>query len=398
MRKSTQNHFEFIALMAALMSIVALSLDALLPALEIIGIAVGNTDAASNQLLITLFFLGMGSGPLLFGPLSDSVGRKPVVYIGFGLFMASSLICISAVSLPWMIAGRILQGASLSAPRTISIAMIRDRFSGDYMARIMSFVTVVFLLVPVIAPALGKIVMDIWNWKAIFYLQVIIAGIVCFWFWKRQPETLPKEKRSGFKAITILRGFKAVLSFRRTILFTVIWGLITGAFLVYLSTSQQIFEVQYDLKEHFPILFAGLAISIGTATFLNGSLVLKFGMRKLIIWALFAFTGISLIYTLLFYDAVNPNIAILMLFLGLQFFAVGFLFGNLRSMAMEPLGHIAGVGAAITGFLATAMSVPISAWIGHFVTTSALPLFLGFLICGLLSLMLLAIAEYRPRA
>lgn len=380
------------------MSIVALSLDALLPALEIIGIAVGNTDAASNQLLITLFFLGMGSGPLLFGPLSDSVGRKPVVYIGFGLFMASSLICISAVSLPWMIAGRILQGASLSAPRTISIAMIRDRFSGDYMARIMSFVTVVFLLVPVIAPALGKIVMDIWNWKAIFYLQVIIAGIVCFWFWKRQPETLPKEKRSGFKAITILRGFKAVLSFRRTILFTVIWGLITGAFLVYLSTSQQIFEVQYDLKEHFPILFAGLAISIGTATFLNGSLVLKFGMRKLIIWALFGFTGISLIYTLLFYDAVNPNIAILMLFLGLQFFAVGFLFGNLRSMAMEPLGHIAGVGAAITGFLATAMSVPISAWIGHFVTTSALPLFLGFLICGLLSLMLLAIAEYRPRA
>jgi MFS transporter, DHA1 family, multidrug resistance protein len=384
--------------MAALMSIVALSLDALLPALEIIGIAVGNTDAASNQLLITLFFLGMGSGPLLFGPLSDSVGRKPVVYIGFGLFMASSLICISAVSLPWMIAGRILQGASLSAPRTISIAMIRDRFSGDYMARIMSFVTVVFLLVPVIAPALGKIVMDIWNWKAIFYLQVIIAGIVCFWFWKRQPETLPKEKRSGFKAITILRGFKAVLSFRRTMLFTVIWGLITGAFLVYLSTSQQIFEVQYDLKEHFPILFAGLAISIGTATFLNGSLVLKFGMRRLIIWALFGFTGISLIYTLLFYDAVNPNIAILMLFLGLQFFAVGFLFGNLRSMAMEPLGHIAGVGAAITGFLATAMSVPISAWIGHFVTTSALPLFLGFLICGLLSLMLLAIAEYRPRA
>lgn len=380
------------------MSIVALSLDALLPALEIIGIAVGNTDAASNQLLITLFFLGMGSGPLLFGPLSDSVGRKPVVYIGFGLFMASSLICVSAVSLPWMIAGRILQGASLSAPRTISIAMIRDRFSGDYMARIMSFVTVVFLLVPVIAPALGKIVMDIWNWKAIFYLQVIIAGIVCFWFWKRQPETLPKEKRSGFKAITILRGFKAVLSFRRTMLFTVIWGLITGAFLVYLSTSQQIFEVQYDLKEHFPILFAGLAISIGTATFLNGSLVLKFGMRRLIIWALFGFTGISLIYTLLFYDAVNPNIAILMLFLGLQFFAVGFLFGNLRSMAMEPLGHIAGVGAAITGFLATAMSVPISAWIGHFVTTSALPLFLGFLICGLLSLMLLAIAEYRPRA
>lgn len=378
------------------MSIVALSLDALLPALEIIGIAVGNTDASSNQLLITLFFLGMGSGPLLFGPLSDSVGRKPVVYIGFGLFIVSSFICISAATLPWMIAGRMLQGASLSAPRTISIAMIRDRFSGDYMARIMSFVTVVFLLVPIIAPAVGKVMLDLWNWQAIFYLQVVIGILVCIWFWKRQPETLPREKRSGFRAIVIFSGFKQVLAYRRTMLYTVIWGLITGAFLVYLSTSQQIFEVQYGLKEHFPMLFAGLAITIGTATFLNGSLVIKFGMRRLITWALFGFTGISLLYTVLFNNSINPDISILMSFLGLQFFAVGFLFGNLRSMAMEPLGNIAGVGAAITGFLATAMSVPISAWIGHFVTTSALPLFLGFMICGLISLLLLGVAEYHP--
>lgn len=379
------------------MSIVALSLDALLPALDIIGIAVGNTDASSNQLLITLFFLGMGSGPLVFGPLSDSVGRKPVVYIGFGLFILSSIICVTAVSLPWMITGRMLQGASLSAPRTISIAMIRDRFSGDYMARIMSFVTVVFLLVPIIAPAVGKIMLDLWNWQAIFYLQVFIGILVCIWFWRRQPETLLKENRSGFRPNIIWRGFKQVLSYRVTMLFTVIWGLITGAFLVYLSTSQQIFEVQYGLKEHFPILFAGLAITIGTATFLNGKFVIKYGMRRLITWALIGFTGIALIYTLLFYNTMNPSITVLMIFLGLQFFAVGFLFGNLRSMAMEPLGHIAGVGAAITGFLATAMSVPISAWIGHFVISSALPLFIGFLICGLLSLLLLGIAMYRPK-
>ena len=381
--------------MAALMSIVALALDALLPALDIIGIAVGNRDPEANQLLIIMFFLGMGTGPLLFGPVSDSVGRKPVVYIGFALFIAASFLCVSATSMEWMVVGRILQGASLSAPRTISIAMIRDRFSGDYMARIMSFVTVVFILVPVVAPAIGKFILDQWDWKAIFYIQVLFSLLVCLWFWRRQPETLPREKRSGFRAIMIVHGFREVIGYRRTMVFTTIWGLITGSFLVYLSTSQQIFELQYGLPDLFPYLFAGLAITIGSATFLNGSLVLKLGMRRLITWALFAFTGIPLLYAMLYAGGQNPSVWILMAFLGLQFFAVGFLFGNLRSMAMEPLGHIAGIGAAITGFIATMMSVPISAWIGHFVKDSALPLFLGFLVCGLISLSLLAYSNYR---
>ena len=178
MQKKDQSHLEFIALMAALMSAVALALDALLPALDLIGIAVGNQDPAKNQWLVTLFFLGVGSGPLLFGPISDSVGRKPMVYIGFGLFIMASLLCVSSKSLGWMVLGRFLQGVALSAPRTISIAMIRDKFSGDYMARIMSFVTVVFILVPVVAPALGKLILDFFGWKAIFYFQAGFATAV----------------------------------------------------------------------------------------------------------------------------------------------------------------------------------------------------------------------------
>lgn len=397
MTAEQRGHTEFIALMAALMSIVALALDALLPALDIIGIAVGNPDPTANQLLITLFFLGMGTGPLLFGPISDSVGRKPVVYIGFTLFIGASAICVAAESLEWMITGRILQGISLSAPRTISIAMIRDRFSGDYMARIMSFVTVVFILVPIVAPAFGKLILDYLGWEAIFYVQVGFSLLVALWFWRRQPETLPLRNRTGFSALMVLRGFRQVLSYRRTMIFTYIWGLITGSFLVYLSTSQQIFEKQYAMPDLFPYLFAGLAITIGSATFLNGTLVLRFGMRKLITAALIVYTLTPLGYWLLFADGVNPPVWTLMVFLGLQFFAVGFLFGNLRSMAMEPLGHIAGIGAAITGFLATLMSVPISTWIGQFVTDSALPLFLGFLCCGTVSLLLLGYSNYRLR-
>ncbi|MBT8293853.1 MAG: MFS transporter, partial [Eudoraea sp.] len=190
MVKKVQSQLEFVALMAALMSIAALALDALLPALDIIGNAVGVTNPSHNQLLITLFFLGLGTGPLLFGPISDSIGRKPVVYMGFGLFIFASLLCVYSQRLELMITGRILQGVSLSAPRTISIAMIRDKYSGDYMARVMSFVTVVFILVPIIAPAMGKWILDFYGWEAIFHVQVAFGILVAAWFWRRQPETL----------------------------------------------------------------------------------------------------------------------------------------------------------------------------------------------------------------
>ena len=376
--------------MAALMSIAALALDALLPALDPIGTALAVSSPAENQLLITLFFLGLGVGPLLFGPVSDSIGRKPVVYLGFLVFVLSSMVCVFANSLEIMIIGRILQGISLSAPRTISVAMIRDTYSGDYMARIMSFVTVVFILVPIIAPALGKFILDRLGWEAIFHVQVGFSILVCWWFWKRQPETLPRTRRSSFRGRIFIEGFRELLNYRQTVAFTIIWGFITGSFLVYLSTSQQIFEQQYDLQDAFPYIFAALAITIGTATLLNGSLVVRLGMLRLVTVSILLYVLTALVYILAFYNGQNPAVEVLMVFFGLQFFAVGFIFGNLRSLAMEPLGHIAGVGAAITGFVATIMAVPISAYIGAFVVDSVLPMFVGFLVCGLLSCLILA--------
>ncbi len=368
------------------MSIVALAIDALLPALDIIGVAIGTTNPVDNQLLITMIFLGLGIGPLVFGPISDSIGRKPVVYIGFTLFIGASFICIYAQSLEVMILGRILQGAALSAPRTISIAMIRDTYSGDYMARIMSFITVVFLLVPIVAPAMGKFILDQYNWYAIFYVQIVFSVIVSIWFWKRQSETLAINHRIPFTRRIFKDGFLELIRYKDTIGYTIISGFIVGSFLVYLSSSQQIFTEQYQLKEEFPYIFAALAIAIGTATFLNGTLVLRFGMQKMVTTALLGFFGVSLLYILLFHNGLNPSLWVLMLFFGLQFFAIGFLFGNLRSLAMQPIGHIAGIGAAITGFVSTLMAVPISTFIGRFVTDSALPLFIGFLICSTLSL------------
>jgi len=383
------SQFEFVALMASLMSVVALAIDALLPALEIIGVTIGTTNVVDNQLLITMIFLGLGFGPLIFGPLSDSLGRKPVVYMGFALFIGASFICVNATSLEVMVVGRILQGIGLSAPRTISIAIIRDMYSGDYMARIMSFVTVVFILVPVIAPALGKFVLDYYNWHGIFYIQVVISLFVSFWFWKRQPETLSIENKKVFSATGFIGEFKELFKFKKTVGFTIISGFITGSFMVYLSSSQQIFQNQYNLEEEFPYIFAGLAIAIGAAVFSNGVLVIKYGMEKLITVALVSFFVVSATYVALFYNSPNPDVRILILFFGLQFFSIGFLFGNIRAMAMEPVGHIAGTAAAVTGCISTIMAVPISIFIGRFIADTALPLFVGFSICAALAIGLL---------
>ncbi len=388
-----QSQTEFIILMASLMSIVALSIDAILPALEAIGVSIGTTDSTDNQKLITMIFLGLGFGQLIFGPLSDSIGRKPIIYMGFTLFVLASFLCVMAQSLEMMIVGRILQGIGLSAPRTISIAMVRDSFSGDYMAKIMSFIVAIFILVPVVAPALGKLLLDSFGWKSIFNGQLIFGAIIMIWLWKRQPETLHPENKIKLSKELFINGLKEFMKFKTSIAFTLISGLITGSFMVYLSASQDIFQNQYGMVEEFPYIFAALAISVGFATFLNGTFVLKYGMYKLVRAFLLLFTAIPLVYLLFFYGKPNPNVYILVSFFGMQFFAIGFLFGNLRSLAMQPVGHIAGVGAAINGFVSTIMAVPIATYIGSFIKTTASPLFIGFLICGCASLLVLIVLK-----
>ncbi|UII75300.1 multidrug effflux MFS transporter [Flagellimonas sp. HMM57] len=398
MQKENQKpNFEFIALMAALMSIVALSIDALLPAIPNIGEAIKSTDATDNQMLITMIFLGLGVGQLFFGPLSDCYGRKPVVYLGMLVFGIASVICIVAPSLEWMVFGRILQGIGLSTARTIAIAIIRDTYKGDYMARVMSFVTAFFILVPIVAPAIGKVILDAFNWQAIFYMQLGCTFLVGVWFWKRQPETLRPEYKIPITTHMFTDGLKEFLRYRETVAFTFVSGLVTGAFLVYLSASQHIFEDLYNLKDTFPYIFAGLSVSIGLSTFSNGKLVLRFGMRKLSFMALIAFCGNATLFVLLFWGSPNPSVFILVIFLFLQFFCLGFMWGNFRSIAMEPIGHIAGIGAAINGFVSTVISVPIASFIGNFVEDRVLPLFIGLALCGFASLAIFMMIKKTKR-
>lgn len=378
---------EFIILMASLMSLVALSIDTLLPALPQIGESLNVANATDNQLIITMIFLGLGFGQLIFGPLSDSFGRKPMIYFGFIVFVIASVICVTTESFEMMIAGRVLQGIGLSSPRTIAIAMVRDTFSGDYMAKILSIIVVFFILVPVVAPTFGQWILNFASWEMIFNVNLILGVGVVIWFWLRQPETLKESNRIKFRMRIFYDGTKEFLRHKEAIAFTLVSGFITGSFMVYLSTSQQIFQEQYNLGDLFPYIFASTALAIGSATFLNSRLVLRFGSRKLGFIAITSYFFISLLYIICFSSGVNPSIYVLIAFFLVQFFTIGLIFGNLRALAMEPLGHIAGIGAAINGFVSTIMAVPIANFIGSFVKVSVLPLFIGFSVFGFLSIL-----------
>ncbi len=210
MQNGKYANLEFVVLMASLMSLVALSSDALLPALPKIGESLNNTDPKENAKIITSIFLGLGVGQIIFGPLSDSFGRKPIAYTGFIVFVVASIMCVTTKQFEIMLLGRILQGVGLAAPRTMCIAMVRDTYSGDYMAKILSVVVMVFILVPVIAPTLGQFLMKHYTWQFIFTFNLCFGILVMLWFWLRQPETLKAKHKIKFKLNIYKTGTIAV--------------------------------------------------------------------------------------------------------------------------------------------------------------------------------------------
>ncbi|NKB36033.1 MAG: Bcr/CflA family efflux MFS transporter [Gammaproteobacteria bacterium] len=375
---------EFIALTAFLISLVALSIDTMLPALSVIGNDLGVNKANDNQLIISAIFLGMAFGQVVYGPLSDSVGRKPAIYLGIGIFIAGSLISLFATNFTAMLFARLLQGLGIAAPRIVTMALIRDKFAGNEMARIMSFVVTLFILVPVIAPVLGQIIISYSHWRLIFALFVLLAVITLIWLAVRQPETLIAEKRIPLSFSRVVDAVKEVCANRTAFGYTLTSGFLSGLFLAFLNSSPQILQEQYRLGVMFPLYFATLCIALGLATFMNGKIVLLYGMRLLCHRGLFLFSGLSLLF--LFpaysYDG-HPPLWAFMTYMSFAFFALGIVYGNLNALAMEPLGHIAGVGAAVIASLSTFMSLPIGILIGHSYNGSVMPLILGFTGCGL---------------
>jgi DHA1 family bicyclomycin/chloramphenicol resistance-like MFS transporter len=385
---------EFIALMALLTSLVALSIDTLLPALPAIGQSLGVQDANQNQWVITVLFLGMAVGQLFFGPFADSVGRKPAVFLGLALFMIGCLLSVMATVFWVLLVGRILQGLGASGPRIMTLTLVRDQYEGRAMARVMSFVTTVFILVPVVAPLAGQLIMEWAGWRSIFGFYLALAVIAAIWFALRQPETLLPTQRRLFSWRDLGEGIRAMTTNRAVVGYTLIMGMVFGLFIGYLSSAQQIFQNQYQVGRRFPIFFAILALALGAASLVNARLVMRLGMRVLSRWALNGICVLSLVFLGgLWATRGGAPLWSLMAFLLITFFGVGLLFGNLNALAMEPMGDRAGMGASVVGSVSTLISLLVGSWIGQSYNGTLFPLVGGFVILSGLGRGLLFWAE-----
>lgn len=373
--------YEFVALMALMTSLVALSIDAMLPALTQIGQALQAKDAHSAHLIVSVFFAGMAVGQLFFGPFADARGRRATILLGLCIFMLGSLVCMQAESMTTMLIGRLIQAFGVSGPRIAAMAVIRDLYVGDAMARVMSFIMMVFILVPMLAPIVGQTVLLFFSWRHIFSLFLVVAVIAGSWFFLRQPETLSKARRQRFSWARFGRSSWYILTHISVMGYTLAMGCIFGAFLAYLSASQTIFVDFYATGDWFPLIFATLAFSIGLASFFNGTMVMRFGMSRLVRVALLGVLVFAVVFNLviLAYQGLPPLLFTLsIMFSG--FFFVGILFGNLNAMAMQPLGEMAGLGAAIIGSLSSIIAVPVAMTIDHFLTDNLFPIGVGFLV------------------
>jgi len=376
---------EFVIIISLMMSLMALSIDTMMPALSQIGVDLQIQNANDRQLIISSIFLGLALGQLFFGPLSDKTGRKLAIYMGFGIYIVGVLLSIFSLNFTVMLAGRLLQGIGVSSPRSVTLAMVRDKYEGRLMARVMSFAMTVFILVPLIAPSLGQVIMVVAGWRFIFVAFVIIALIALVWFAQRMPETLPMEKRIPFSLQKIVTASIAIIKMPVSLGNTIAAGLVGGAFLGYLNSAQQIFQEQYALGNLFPILFGIIALSLGLASFLNASLVMRFGMRFLVNLALRVVLGLAVVACgISFAWGGIPPLWFFMTYLMTTFFCIGILFGNLNALAMSPLGHMAGIGAAVVGSLSTLIQMSLGTLIGQRYNGTVLPVIIGIgLLIGL---------------
>ncbi|HEV7307593.1 multidrug effflux MFS transporter [Ensifer sp.] len=374
---------ERIVLYALLTSLTSISIDALLPGLRQIGAEVGVQPPLSTQHIISLFIFGMAFGELLLGPLCDAIGRKRALVLGLGVYALGTMIAMLAGSLEMVIFGRFLQGIGVSGPKIATRAMIRDQFEGDQMARVMSFMFTLFILVPMLAPSLAQGIIAAFGWRSIFAVYLAVAAMLGLWLVLRQPETLPADRRISLRPRLLLSNGRRILSSRRVVLLIVATGLVFGAQLLYLSTAADLFLDAYGIGQTFPLYFAMLATGIGLASFLNAKLVQRFGAERM---AHHGFIGLALAGLAMLATAAvwagRPPLFLLMVLGFAAFFAIGVLFGNLNAMAMRSLGAVAGLGASLIASGSSLIATLFAVVLGAFYDGTVLNLSAGFFLAG----------------
>ena len=360
---------EFISLMAMLVATVAISIDAMLPALPDIAIQLTAKNPNQVQFILSAFIGGMALGTLVVGPLSDSFGRKNIIYVGAVIYISFSALCMFATDLETIVIARVFQGIGAAAPRVVSQALVRDLYSGREMARITSFIMIIFSIAPAVAPLLGAGLISLFDWRAIFLIFIIFALISTIWTKIRIREPLRPEMRVPFQIKIFRAAFLEIISIGivRISIITLIFSYATLFTCILLI--QQVFDQFFGRANSFPEWFAVIAAFSASASFLNSMLVMKLGMRRLISAALRVQIALSAFMLLMFWTGAitgNLGFGFFVFWVFSLFFQAGLTFGNLTALAMEPLGHIAGTAASVISALATLGSVFLATIAGHF--------------------------------
>ncbi|WP_083531243.1 multidrug effflux MFS transporter [Pararhizobium antarcticum] len=383
---------QFVALMAMLMAINALSIDIMLPGLQEIGASLGIADENHRQYVITAYLIGMGFAQLFFGPLSDRFGRKLPLLGGLAIYGVCALAIVFVPSFSGLLALRFVQGIGAAATRVISVSIVRDVYGGRQMAEVMSLVMMVFMVVPVIAPSIGQLIMLFAEWHMIFVVIALFAALVATLVILRLPETLAEENRRPFTATSIIGAFRIVLTNRMALFYTLATAFIFGSLFGFINSAQQILVGIYGLGVWFPLVFAGFAGMMAVASFTNSRMVKRYGMRRLSHGALIGFATVSLIWMVASLFGPVPLWLFVLLY-GTAMFQFGLIGPNFNAMAMEPLGHVAGTASSVLGFTQTIGGAVLGAAIGQAFDGTVTPLALGFFILSAIGLGFVLIAE-----
>ncbi|WP_454849611.1 multidrug effflux MFS transporter [Rhizobium binxianense] len=385
---------EFIALAAFMMAVNSLAIDVMLPALQQIGISLGVESENHRQFVVSSYLFGFGMAQLFFGPISDRFGRRAPLLIGFLIYICSAFGIALIPSFTGLLALRFIQGIGAAATRVITISIVRDIYGGRRMAEVMSLISMTFMIVPVIAPGTGQVVMLFSSWHMIFVFIGTMAALIGIWAYVRLPETLDPANVRPFTARSVIGGFKVVLTNRSALCYTIATTFIFGALFGFINSAQQVYVGIYGLGVYFPFAFAGVAIFMSMSSFINSRLVGRFGMRRLSHGSLIGFIIINTIWLLvqLFGPQPTPFPLFICLF-GLAMFQFGWIGSNFNSLAMEPLGHVAGTASSVLGFTSTVGGAAIGAVIGQAFNGTALPMVLGYFSVAFIGLFFVLIAE-----
>lgn len=383
---------EFVCLIAIMMALNALAIDAMLPALPAIGEDLGVANENTRQWIITAYLLGFGVAQLAYGPLSDRFGRKPVLLGGIGIYVAFSVLAAFSHTFAVLILARIGMGIGVAATRVLAVSIVRDRYEGRTMARVMSLSFLVFLAVPILAPTVGQLVLLVGPWQWIFWVFALFGSGFMIWAGLRLPETLHAEDRRPISVRPIAAAFRQALSNRQAMGYTLAMTAIIGGLFGFINSSQQIFFDVFHAPQLFTTVFALVACGIAVSSLLNSQLVEKLGSRLISHSALLGFIAFSMIHAAIAISG-HDNIWTFSILQGCKMFCFGLVAGNFGSMAMEPMGHIAGTASSAQGFISTVIGALVGFAIGQSFNGTTVPLTVGFAILSVVALLLVLWAE-----